>query len=123
MPQIPLILDTNDSERATANRLLRDLGIGQKEMAARLADRGDKSHNLTGIGDAGSPSQNPMAIGATPLPPHVEPNPPAPATVSVPPKDSNPMRVTATPNYIQPNVVTPAGRSGTTPSTKNPMGL
>jgi len=94
MPQIPLILDTGDTERSRANSLLRDLGIGQKEMAARLADRSDASKGLVGIGDAGSPSMNPLGVG---------PVSPAP--------------------YQQPNNFTPASRAGTSPTAKNPMGL
>jgi len=122
--QIPLVMDTNDTERSRANSLLRDLGIGQAEMAARLADRGDASHNLVGIGDAGSPSMNPLALGATPLPPHIEVNPAPSPTTAVPAGHFDAMQVTTKPvNYIQPNVITPPARATTTPTVRNPMGL
>src|SRR5258706_11917989 len=124
MPQIPLVRDMNDTDRSRANSLVRDLGIGQAEMAARLADRGDASHNLVGIGDAGSPSMNPMAIGSTPAPAFVEPNPPAPGTVLAPAPHLDAMQVsTKSANYQQPNVITPAARAGVAPTRANPMGL
>jgi len=90
---IPYQFDVH-SERDAANKMLADLGLTQEILAARQEDRGDKSHGLTGIGDAGSPSMNPLGVG---------PVSPAP--------------------YQQPNNFTPASRAGTSPTVKNPMGL
>ena len=90
---VPFVFDVH-SERDAANKMLTDLGLTQEILAARQADRGDKSHGLTGIGDAGSPSMNPLGVG---------PVSPAP--------------------YQQPNNFTPASRAGTSPTVKNPMGL
>src|SRR5467141_632963 len=98
---VPFTFDVH-SERDAANEMLADLGLTQAIIAARQANRGDASKGLTGIGDSGSVSQNPMAIGPVPAPPHVELNPAPPATVAVPAGNFNPMKVTATPNYIQP---------------------
>ena len=120
---VPFTFDVH-SERDAANKMLAHLGLTQAVMAARQANRGDASKGLTGIGDSGSVSQNPMAIGPVPAPPHVEANPAPPATVAVPPKDSNPMRVSSTPsNYVQPNVSNPKANPAGTVSRSNPMGL
>jgi|SRR5882724_258907 len=120
MPQIPFVLDVV-SERDMALALAR-IGVTQQVLAERLADRGDASKGLTGIGDAGSPSMNPMAIGSTPAPAFVQPNPPAPATVLAPAPHLDAMQVSTKPaNYQQPNVITPPARA--TATVRNPMGL
>ncbi len=127
MPQIPLILDTNDTERSRANSLLRDLGIGQAEMAARLANRGDVSAQLTGtsLGAGGAVAVNTMVENEASLPKYTQPgvsNPPAVPSAPAPHLDA--MQVSTKPsNYVQPNVITPAARAGTSPTVKNPMGL
>ena len=120
---IPYRFEDSNTERSAADKMLADLGLTEAIMAARQANRGDKSHGLTGIGDAGSPSQNPLGVGPVPSPTYVQPNPAPATTVAVPPRNSNPMRVSATGNYNQPNVITPASRAGVTPTRLNPMGL
>jgi len=121
---IPYRFDDSNTERSNADALLDSLGVTQASLAAsQKAGKGDASKGLTGIGDAGSPSQNPMAIGPVPAPPHVEPNPPAPATAPVPPGNSNPMKVGAAPNYIQPGTQNPKANATGVVSAKNPMGL
>ena len=122
MPQIPLVLDTNDTERSRADNMLRSLGLTQAILAARAANRPDVSANLVGIGPS-APSQNPMAIGSTPAPSFQQPNPAPTATVAVPPGNFNPMKVTASGNYQQPNTGNPKPNPSGTVSAKNPMGL
>jgi|SRR6267154_2566304 len=121
---IPYRFDDHVTERSMADLLLSQLGITEELMRARQADRGDASKGLTGpLGDSGPVSGNPMQINA-PLPTFAQPGTTiAPATTPVPPRDSNPMRVTATANYIQPGTANPAARAGGTVSRKNPMGL
>jgi hypothetical protein len=119
----PYRFDDSNTERSSANQLLANLGIGQAEISARtVAARGDKSKGLVGIGDSGVPSGNPMQIDG-PLPTYTQPNPPPAATAAVPPRDFNPMKVSASPNYIQPNTGNPKANPGGTVTRKNPMGL
>ena len=74
---VPYRFDDHVTERSKADGMLADLGLTQEILAARQANRGDVSVNLVGIGPQ-APSQNPMAIGATPAPPHIEANPAPP---------------------------------------------
>jgi len=93
MPNIPFTFDYT-TERDGANAGLA-IGITQQVTAAReKAARGDASVGIVGIGSAGAPSQNPMAIG-----------------------------VTASGNYQQPNSGNPKANPAGTVSKSNPMGL
>src|SRR5258706_206127 len=122
---IPYRFDDHVTERSMADSLLAQLGITEAVMRERAANRGDASKGLTGIGDAGPVSGNPMQISG-PLPKFDQPDTGAPdaskvATVPIP--NLNAMKVAATPNYIQPNVITPPARATTTATVRNPMGL
>jgi hypothetical protein len=102
------------------------VGYTQAVAAARLkASRGDASHGLTGIGDAGSPTQNPMQISG-PLPAYAQPNVGIvnqAASVPSPHLDALNTSPVASPPYQQPNTQNPAPRSPGQTSRSNPMGL
>ena len=94
-----------------------------RSLAARnKAARGDKSHGLTGIGDSGSVSLNPLGIGPSPAPAYTQPNPAPSVTVAVPAGTLNPMKVSASPNYVQPGTANPKPNSWGTVSAKKTDG-
>src|SRR5947199_1330401 len=120
---VPYRCDDSNPERSAADTLLADLGLTEASLAAsQKAGRGDNSRGLTGpLGDSGPVSGNPMQITA-PLPRFVQPDtgaPDASKIAAVPVPNLNAMKVVAAPNYIQPNVITPASCAGTSPTVKN----
>jgi hypothetical protein len=123
----PFRFDDSVTERSGALASAA-IGVTQASIdASTKAARGDASIGLVGIGSAGSPSMNPLNIGASPAPTFVQPataNPDASKIANVPTPRLDAMGVSTTPtNYIQPNNFTPAARPGGTVSAKNPMGL
>ena len=122
---VPYRFDDSVTERSGANAGL-DIGVTQAILAARtVAARGDNSKGLVGIGDAGSPSQNPMQISG-PLPAYAQPNVGIvnqAASVPTPHLDALNTSPLASPPYQQPNTSNPAPHPSGTVSKSNPMGL
>ena len=111
-------------QREDANALLQ-AGVTQAQLAAReVAARGDVSQDCVLIGNPAETSANPMALG-NPLGNAQQPgaNNPAVPTTTAPAPHLDALNPNVTTPYIQPNNFTPAPRSGTTPTVKNPMGL
>jgi hypothetical protein len=121
---IPLVMDTSDTERSRA-LALSAIGVTQAStLQQQVAARGDKSVGLVTLGGL-PPNLNPLELPAAPLPAFAQPGTgnPATASASVPPPVRDPMGVTATRNYQQPNVSNPPANPPGTTTRANPMGL
>jgi hypothetical protein len=120
---IPFVLNDvpNAGTKSAANLAI---GYTRAKEAASIANRGDKSAALGGTAlGGGAVAVNAMVENESALPAYTQPNP-APATVApVPAGNFNPMKVGATPNYIQPGTANPQPNAPGQVSGKNPMGL
>jgi hypothetical protein len=117
---IPYRFDDSNTERSAADGMLASLGITNEIWTKKSGV--DKSVGLTGIGNLGPASTNPLGVGPTPALNFQQPNPAPPATAPVPPGNFNPMKVSASGNYQQPNTQNPAPRASGQISAKNPLG-
>jgi len=118
----PFRFDDSDTERSRAATLL-SIGIGQAQLVAMsVAARGDASHGLTGIGDSGAVSGNPMNLSGAPTNVAQSDYRTPAATATAPPGHFNPMQVNASGNYVQPNTANPRPLPAGQVSELNPMG-
>lgn len=92
---IPFVLDADDTERRTADTILKNLGIGQADLAAETA---------------ANRAAAAQAIASNLAPPGT------PANQNVPGPN-------AAPNYVQPGTANPPQRASVTPTAGNPLGL